>query len=362
VGEDAEAAVHRLFTESGNDVAATEMGIIVLDEVDKLALSKVTNGKDVGGEGVQQALLKIIEGTTLSVTVKSDRGSRSSSNPFPPGFGAGNAGGGALGSAGAQKTETFLIRTDNILFIFAGAFNGLENIILNRVNKGSMGFGSPVRSKPSENPANTSNPHDLDPELFHKGLPFYAKPSVTQDSAKVSDENIYNPLDLVTPVDFQNFGLIPEFIGRIPIRTALSSLSISQIVRILTEPRNSITAQYISLLATSGAELRFTSGAIHAMARRAHSQGTGARGLRTVVESVLAKTMYEVPGSSVKFVLVTEAAVNGDEHGVGYWARGQAAKFHGAIAAEEEAWERKKSQNRTALRNSGTRLPVGCSF
>ncbi|KAI9742404.1 MAG: hypothetical protein M1818_003937 [Claussenomyces sp. TS43310] len=325
IGEDADVCVHRLFAESGNDPARCERGIIFLDEFDKIARAKVSHGKDVSGEGVQQALLKIIEGTNITVTVKSEKSSRTG-----PGSVLGMAGG-----ALPPKTETYTIRTDNILFILGGAFVDLDKIILNRVSRGSMGFGALVRSKSSPYSLESSspNPHKLDPELF-KMVPMY-DPS----------EPDFNTLSLVTPADYQAFGLIPEIIGRVPITIALSHLTPAQIVRILTEPRSSLLAQYQALFAGAGAELKVTTGALHAVGELAVAQGSGARGLRMILECVLARAMYEVPDSrSVKYVCVTRDAVR-DPNLIAYFSRGDAAGFHGLIAAEEEAWQHRRGED-----------------
>lgn len=272
---------------------------------------------------MQQALLKIIEGTNITVTLKSEKTGR-----VGPGSLAGIA-----GSALPPKVETHTIRTDNILFILGGAFVDLDKIILNRVSRGSMGFGALVRSKPSNTPqVDNLNPHNLNPELFRL-VPHYD-----------ASEPDFNPLSLVTSADYQAFGLIPEIVGRIPITTALSPLTTSQIVRILTEPRSSIIAQYQAIFANSGAELKVTTPAMHAIGELAVAQGTGARGLRMIMECVLAKAMYEVPDSrSVKYVCVTEATVEDPSHIV-YFSRGQVAQFHGLIASEEEEWQRRNDK------------------
>ncbi|OCL07829.1 hypothetical protein AOQ84DRAFT_319333, partial [Glonium stellatum] len=194
IGEDAEVCVQRLLAAANYDVAAAERGIICLDEIDKIATAKVAHGKDVSGEGVQQALLKIIEGTTLQIQAKQERGGPgrspgtipgsiggyASSNPLNPGGGGGGGGGGGVGSGmnpnpPGGKGEIFNIRTDNILFIFTGAFIGLHKMILDRISKGSIGFGAPVRAS---NP--NSGPHDTmlkgEDALFKKHLPFFVAP------------------------------------------------------------------------------------------------------------------------------------------------------------------------------------------
>lgn len=328
IGEDAEVCVQRLLAAADYDVARAEHGIICLDEVDKLAMAKVVNGKDVSGEGVQQALLKIIEGTTLQITAKSDKSSQrpstngnnfSSFNPNAPNV-----------SAGPSKPETYAVRTDNILFICSGAFVGLQKIILDRVSRGSIGFGAPIRNSNSSNPLTLSA---SEAALFRKHRTF---PSSSTASSETEVE--YNPLDLAEPSDFQKYGLIPEFIGRIPITTALSALSLSELVRILTEPRNSLVQQYTALFASSGIELHITTGALHEIAKEGYKMGTGARGLRSAAENLLWPIMYDVPGSSVRHVLVTEKAARYETEAE-YFSRGQGNRFREAIKREQQEWD-----------------------
>jgi ATP-dependent Clp protease ATP-binding subunit ClpX len=358
IGEDAEVCVQRLLAASNWDVARAERGIICLDEVDKIATAKVSHGKDVSGEGVQQALLKIIEGTTLHISAKQDRGGGGRSpGGSPPGSTGGPAsypggstgsplGGGGLGSgttgsgSGAAsssggKGEVYTVRTDNILFIFTGAFIGLHKIILDRVSKGSIGFGAPIRSSSSSSQATLQGEEAA--ELFKKYLPFFTP----NDPDTKNDQ--HNPLDLVEPADFQKYGLIPELVGRIPVSTALSALDEEALVRVLTEPRNCLLKQYEQLFALSGIELRFTSGALREVARTAVGMETGARGLRTVMERLLGDAMFEAPGSSVKHVLVTENVAQRKEPVI-YFSRGQQGRFHGYIAKEEEEWERRRKE------------------
>ena len=205
------------------------------------------------------------------------------------------------------KGEVFNIRTDNILFVFTGAFIGLHKMILDRISKGSIGFGAPVRAS---NP--NSGPHDTmlkgEDALFKKHLPFFVPPPTPARSTpfgKVPNaspqpssppQTLYNTLDLVEPADLQKYGMIPELVGRIPISCALSALDEEALVRVLTEPRNSLLRQYEQLFQLSGIELRFTSGALKEVARAAGGMGTGARGLRTVLERLLGESMFETPG------------------------------------------------------------------
>ncbi len=359
IGEDAEICVQRLLAAANYDVAAAERGIICLDEVDKISTTKVSHGKDVGGEGVQQALLKIIEGTTLQIQAKQEKSTSSRSGS--PGSSSTTTyptnsplSGGVMGgptssssspnntSSGPSKPETYNVRTDNILFIFAGAFVGLQKVILNRIAKGSIGFNNTIRS-PSSSSNNTNNPTTItvppnssESKLFEKHLPFFttATPSPTGTPRE------YNPLDLVEPTDLQTYGLIPELVGRIPVSAALSALDQDALVRVLTEPRNSLIKQYEQLFSLSGVELRFTRGALREIAASSLGMGTGARGLRTVCERLLTETMFEAPGSSIKHVLIT-AAVARRECAPVYLARGQQHKFQALLAAEEEEFDAK---------------------
>lgn len=343
IGEDAEVCVHRLLAAANYDVEQAERGIIVLDEVDKIAATKVNHGKDVGGEGVQQALLKIIEGTTVQVQAKQERHphrSGSTPNSFPSNSPLGGNPGGSPG-----KGEVYNVRTDNILFIFSGAFGGLHKIVMDRISRGSMGFGQPVRSaanssgRPGEADHSKNEPIPIWPgseeeALYKKHLPFFTSASPPSDG----EPTYFNALDLLNPTDLQNYGFIPEMIGRIPVTAALSALTQPLLLRILTEPRNSLLAQYTTLFSLSGIELRFTTPALHKVASNAFVMGTGARALRTEMETILSDPMFEAPGSSVKFVLVTESVANRDEKPI-YLSRGQGGRFHSMIAAEESKWE-----------------------
>lgn len=343
IGEDVEVCVQRLLAAANYDVAAAERGIICLDEIDKIATAKVSSGKDVGGEGVQQALLKIIEGTTLQIQAKSERGNTpSGTGRVPASFPGGSPSNMGGGQQQPGKTETYNIRTDNILFICAGAFTGLHKTILDRVSKGSIGFGANVRATSS-----SSNLHETtlkgEDELFRKHLPFYhapPPPSATGAQGK-KQEAVYNTLDLVEPQDLQKFGLIPELVGRIPVSCALSSLDVEALVKVLTEPRNSLLRQYEQLFQLSSIELRFTSPALYSVAETAAQMGTGARGLRTVMERLLSDAMFETPGSNVKYVAITEDVAK-KQCGPLYFTRDGRGRFQGLVAREEEEWEDRK--------------------
>ncbi|KAL2812123.1 P-loop containing nucleoside triphosphate hydrolase protein [Aspergillus granulosus] len=359
IGEDAEVCVHRLLAAANYDVEQAERGIIVLDEIDKIAAAKVSHGKDVSGEGVQQALLKIIEGTTVQVQAKPERSApRTTGTPSSSAYPSNNPLGNShftppTGGNMPHKGETYNVRTDNILFICSGAFGGLHKLVMDRISRGSMGFGQPVRKPPtstehlhaSDSPANQPIPilpGSEEEALYKKHLPFFTPPSVSSSDA---EPTYFNALDLLNQTDLQNFGFIPELIGRIPVTAALSTLSQPLLVRILTEPRNSLVAQYATLFSLSGIELRFTTPALHKIAANAFTMGTGARALRTEMETILSDAMFETPGSSVKFVLVTESVAGRNEKPV-YLGRGQGGRFHSMIAAEEDQWKERMRQKK----------------
>ena len=368
IGEDAEVCIQRLLTAANYDVTAAEKGIVVLDEIDKIASAKVHTGKDVGGEGVQQALLKIIEGTTVQVTARNERGATGGNMPRGPPNISGTSqfpsplGGGPPPSPG--KNEVYNIRTDNILFIFTGAFVGLHKLILNRISKGSIGFGAAVRSPPKTTGAGGRETMlgEEDRNLFESNLPFYDNSTLPQssvDSGEPIERQQYNSLDLLTPADLRTYGLIPELIGRIPITCALSALSVQALMRVLTEPRNSLTKQYKHLFALSSIELVFTKGSLWAIAEQASEMGTGARGLRMVMERVLSESMFECPGSTVKHILVTEASVGTpvtnvrDEQGEAkrrkekpiYMTRGQKNRFDALVQQHEDEWRQRSTSH-----------------
>jgi ATP-dependent Clp protease ATP-binding subunit ClpX len=340
IGTDIESSIERLLLASSHNISKCETGIIFFDEIDKLAKPAImTHGRDVSGEGVQQGLLKMIEGTTVTVNTKSDRSSKSE---------ASSRGsdrmerGGRDGGVGQQlgKSEQYTIDTSNILFVFAGAFVGLEKIITSRLSSGSsIGFGAQLKDSPPPPPA----------------------PSSTSAPAKAPSPQ-HHPLDHVTPTDLQAYGLIPELLGRIPILVSLSPLTLPQLVSILTEPRNSLVKQFTALFATYNIQLKFSTGALHAIAERALTPATGpnsgnfkggsgggigARGLRSIMESVLGEIMFWGPGSAIRFCLVDEKFVrelkphqlHGDKSLMPKcWSRGQARMFEEAWEKEEEEW------------------------
>ncbi|KAH0288505.1 ClpX, ATPase regulatory subunit [Aureobasidium namibiae CBS 147.97] len=350
IGEDADVCVQRLLAAANYDVEKAEHGIICLDEIDKIATAKVSHGKDVGGEGVQQALLKIIEGTTLQIQAKQERGNNSNRNnnqhPSGPLTNSPLSSGGAAGGMGQApgKSEVFNVNTSNILFICTGAFSGLHKTILDRVAKGGIGFGANVRSSTSQDGGAQETTITDDDEMIRKHLPYYMPPASEEDSYDPSSKSkkaTYNILDLVEPQDLQKYGMIPELVGRIPISCALSALDVDALVKVLTEPRNSLLKQYEQLFRLSSIELRITTAALHAIAQTAFTMGTGARGLRTVLERLLGESMFEAPGSDIKHIAVTEDVAKRNSPAL-YFTRDGKTRFHALIAREEEEWEDRK--------------------
>lgn len=267
VGEDIESVIGKLLQDASYVVDRAQVGIVFLDEVDKIgAVPGIHQLRDVGGEGVQQGMLKMLEGTIVNVPERN--------------------------SPRKLRGETIQVDTTNILFVASGAYNGLERLIQKRNNENYLGFGAPVSESQGRRAASQ-------------------EASLHQSAMSAEEENVErdNALKQVQARDLIDFGMIPEFVGRFPVLVPFHSLDRNMLVRILTEPHNALVPQYQRLLGMDQCDLTFSPEALVAIAKLAMERKTGARGLRAIMESLLLEPMFEVPGSTITGVRINEEYV-----------------------------------------------------
>jgi len=279
VGEDIESVVGKLLQDANFDVNRAQTGIIFLDEVDKIgAVPGIHQLRDVGGEGVQQGMLKMVEGTTVNVPEKN--------------------------AARKTRGETVQVDTTNILFVCSGAFNGLDKIVSRRKNEKYLGFGTSTSGNEGRRAAAQAGQQEG---------------SMTSEEEDQREKDSY--LSNVEAQDLIEFGMIPEFVGRFPALVPFHSLTEEMLVRILTEPKNALVPQYQMLFGMDKVELKFTKEALLEISKMAISKKTGARGLRAIMEKLLLDVMFEIPGSNVESVEVTKEAVMGMSGPTFYYAQ-----------------------------------------
>jgi len=269
VGEDIESVIAKLLQDANYNIDKAQQGIVFLDEVDKIgAVPGIHQLRDVGGEGVQQGMLKMLEGALVNVPERNSR---------------------------KLRGETVVVDTTNILFVASGAFNGLDRIVSRRKNEKYLGFGAPVSGSPGRRAASAADIAN-----------FTARSNTAEDNAEKDAL-----LRFVESRDLIEFGMIPEFVGRFPVVVPLHSLDEKMLVEILTEPKNALVPQFKMLFTMDKVELAFTEDALKTIAHSAMEKKTGARGLRAIMENILLEAMFEIPGSDIATVRVTSDVVLG---------------------------------------------------